>query len=205
MAKLKVTVTATQNSKATEIKIAGQKKGILGLGYDGEGLLSNVEVKRGNLALSDVLGLFHNRTAALRAQTEEQPYSNSNIVAVVSGVETQIIYTSGKGSVERIVFFTDHRTVEFHFYIDGSALDAYVVMPNNFVTALDLNDRGYDKTTYPVQVLKYFDNPLPADDGVYEFNILIPFKFKRSFEIRAYHTTGIAQAVRIGIICNLLI
>lgn len=114
-------------------------------------------------------------------------------VPVPTGVaETSLTKIEGAGVVQRITICISHSAVLFKFYIDGIALKEATLLGQSFAPTY-LNEQKYDVSTPQIQLMVY------TAEGTCRFNITIPFEFHRSFEVKAFQTTGVEQTAIIGI------
>lgn len=122
--------------------------------------------------------------------------SYSDSITVPTATETTVVEILGAGVVRRMAFEEDHSTMEFRIYIDGVMLNRKSILGGIFFKGDSLNTRGYTVSTPQIQLLVYNAN------GTCDFVVNIPFEFKRSFKVTAYHNTGANQIARLGVVYN---
>ena len=123
--------------------------------------------------------------------------ATSASVPLPTGETTSIIKVEGAGVTQRIVVRTSHDHVLILFFVDGVAITESALIIQSFM-AHWLNDQGYTATTPQIQLMVF------TEADTCRFNVLIPFEFKRSFEVKAQHATGVEETATVGIIYSKL-
>jgi len=120
----------------------------------------------------------------------------SGLIGVPDSEYTSLVAISGKGKIKRISLHATHDAVEFIFYIDGVMIDRIAILASGYFTFENMHTIGYTANTPQIQLLHW------ESGGFCEAAMQIPFEFTSSFEVRAYHETGVLQSVSCGVIYN---
>jgi len=110
-------------------------------------------------------------------------------IEVADSSLTSVLKIEGNGFIQRIVLHTTHDAVEIRFKIDGVAYSERALLALYPFTGENLNLLGLTSETQQIQL--YLHN----EDGLCVFAVTVPYEFKKSFEVLAYHEIGLAKNV----------